>query len=385
MKTYLFSLIFFLVLFAGCKPSNPPVDPDNPNVPGKPPIVTVDSLGVSITTISFTANKDASLVVVRTNKAWTATKTAEWISLSASSGNKNTGFLIGAAANSGFSRESTVTIKAGDKTHEIKINQASASKISITVNAVKFNMILVEGGLFTMGSSEHPDFGVPHQVSLSDYYLSETEVTNAIWSAVKGSLPYTDHTEADKPAWPVSETTWNGIINDFIPALNQATGKTFRLPTEAEWEYAALGGKKSNGYKYAGSNMLEDVAWYQANSGKQKKEVKGKLPNQLGLYDMSGNVNEWCNDWFDTYYGFPIVNNVLTPPNLQTNPTGPATGIRKLVRGGNFENDELWGFSYCNVKFRSSIKPSGYDTQEGSNPTIFFMSKNTGFRLVISL
>ncbi|HRU63467.1 MAG TPA: SUMF1/EgtB/PvdO family nonheme iron enzyme, partial [Paludibacteraceae bacterium] len=157
-------------------------------------------------------------------------------------------------------------------------------------------------------------------------------------------------------------------------------------PTEAEWEYAALGGKNTHNYKYAGSNTLDDVAWYSLNSGGTKHNVKEKLPNELGLYDMSGNVNEWCNDWYDEYYGFPIINEVLTIPDLQIDPKGPDTGTEKVVRGGNFEDDEFWGLSACNVKYRSHINPTGYSygTYLG-NPTIFFTSKNTGFRLVISM
>ena len=382
MKTNLYFLLAMLLLFTGCKPTNPPDDPDDK--PDDPPLVTVDSQAVSNITIAFTAEKDASLIVVRTNRTWTATKTADWLSLSAASGNKNTGFLIGATANTGFARETTVTITAGDKTKEVKITQAGAPTITLTVNGVSFNMVLISGSQYSMGSSEQSDFGLSHQVAVNDFYISETETTNALWKAVRGSLPYTDHSETDKPEFPVSETTWNGIVNDFIPALNQLTGKTFRLPTEAEWEYAALGGKKSNGYKYAGSNTLDDVAWYLTNSGSKKKEVKGKQPNQLGLYDMSGNVNEWCSDWYDYYYGFPVVNQTVVVPTLQTNPKGPDSGTKKIVRGGNIDNDEFWGFSYCNVKYRSAINPTGYDTYPG-NPTVFFMSKNTGFRLVIPL
>ena len=299
MKIKFFWLLFFGIIIAGCKPTNPPDEPDDPDDPDDPPIVAVDSLGVSITTIAFTAEKDASLIVVRTNKSWSATKTADWLSLSATSGNKNTGFLIGASANQGMMRETAVTIRAGDKSTEIKITQASAPKMTITVKGIPLNMILVEGGEFIMGSSEQSSYGLPHRVKLSDFYISETEVTNALWLAAKGTLPYTDHSEADKPTHPVSEANWNVVTGEFIPAFNQLTGKTFRLPTEAEWEYAALGGKKTTGTKYAGSNTLDDVAWYLANSDKEKKAVKGKDPNQLGLYDMSGNVSEWCSDWYD--------------------------------------------------------------------------------------
>ena len=152
MKTNLYFLLAMLLLFTGCKPTNPPDDPDDK--PDDPPIVTVDSLGVSISTIAFTAEKDASLIVVRTNRTWTATKTADWLTLSAASGNKNTGFLIGAAPNDGLTRETSVTIKAGDKTKEITIIQAGTPKMTINVKGVPVNMILVEGREFTMGSSQ---------------------------------------------------------------------------------------------------------------------------------------------------------------------------------------------------------------------------------------
>lgn len=386
-----FSFFFIAALiFAGCniltpgddpdKPDNPD-DPENPDDPDKP---VADSLTLSLTDVNFTSDKDACLLEIKTNKTWTASTGSNWITMSAATGNKNTAIIIGAAKNDGFKRETTVTIKAGDKTSQLKITQASSPVISVKIQNVTFNMILVEGGQFTMGSRDQSSFGMPHQVQLNDFYISESEVTNQLWMAVKGSLPYKDHSEDDKPSYPVSETAWNTVVSDFIPALNQASGKTFRLPTEAEWEYAALGGKKSQTQKYSGSDVLDDVAWYLANSSVTKHNVKEKLPNQLGLYDMSGNVNEWCSDWYDDYYGFQIVNNTLIIPDLQTNPKGPDNGTKKLVRGGNIESDEFWGFSYCNVRYRSGVKPTGYDTYPG-NPQEFYMIKNTGFRLVISL
>lgn len=377
-RSYVFYLILFIIttvlLVTGCDPND---DPDKP-------IVTVDSLGISISELQFTAEKDASLIVVRTNTTWTATKTADWISLSASSGDKNTGFLIGASDNEGFERETIITINAGKETKEIKVNQAGASRIKLTVKDVTFNLLLVEGGQFTMGTDDYSISSLPHQVKLGDFYIAETEVTNALWFAVRNSLPYTNNNETDKPDWPVSETTWNAINNDFIPALNQLTGKTFRLPTEAEWEYAAMGGKLSSNFKYAGSNTLEEVAWYRSNSGGTKQNVKEKEPNQLGLYDMSGNVSEWCGDWYDQYFGFEIINQTIVVPDLQTNPTGASSGTQKVVRGGSIENDEQWGFSVCNIKYRSGINPTGYDIQPGGTQTTYQI-KNTGFRLVIAL
>jgi formylglycine-generating enzyme required for sulfatase activity len=375
--SWLVSCLFIVIIAMGWSCSKDDKD--------DPPIVTIlDSLNVSISEVNFTSSKDASLIVIKTNKTWTASESADWLSLSAATGDNNTAILIGATPNEGLTREATVLIIAGTKMAELKIKQAGAPKIPIVVNNVSFNMILVEGGQFTMGNSDNSSsFGYSHLVQLNDYYISETEVTNELWKAIKGNLPYSNQNEIDKPTLPVSETTWNGITTDFIPTINTLTGLTFRLPTEAEWEYAALGGRISNDYKYAGSNSLEDIAWYYQNAAATKHNVKEKLPNELGLYDMSGNLNEWCADWYDAYYGWPVINQVLVIPDLQINPTGAATGTKKVVRGGTFESDEFWGFSFCNVKYRSGINPSGYETSEGDS-NVNFMSKNTGFRLVIS-
>lgn len=376
---FIISLIAFsCIYFNSCDLINPPDDPPDDD---DPPIVTVDSLGISVSEFLFTADKDAGLLVVRSNISWTATENADWLSLSATSGNKNTGFLIGASANPGFKRNATITITAGSKTKEILVTQLAASYININIKGIELKMILVEGGQFTMGSNDHPGFGIPHQVLLSEYYISETEVTNALWQAVAGSLPYKDHDESDQPLFPISETTWDSINGVFLPAINLLSSYKFNLPTEAQWEYAALGGKKSNGFRYSGSNTLDDVGWYSYNSSWKKKNIKRKSPNELGLYDMSGNVSEWCRDWHHENFGFNSNNGVVDVPVLQTDPTGPATGNQKIVRGGDYISDELWGFSICHVKYRNKIYPSGYD-KSGSNPD-YLLSANTGFRLVL--
>ena len=202
-----------------------------------------------------------------------------------------------------------------------------AEKTPFTVNGVSFNMIAVKGGTFTMGAtSEQGDdaysYEKPtHQVTLSDYCIGETEVTQELWQAVMGSNPsnFTGNLQR-----PVEKVSWNDC-QEFIKKLNQLTGKTFRLPTEAEWEYAARGGSQSKGYKYAGSNTIGDVAWYTSNSSSTTHPVKQKQANELGLYDMSGNVWEWCQDWYDSYSSTP-----------QTNPAGPSSGSNRVNRGGSW-------------------------------------------------
>ena len=204
---------------------------------------------------------------------------------------------------------------------------------SFTIGGVTFNMVPVTGGTFTMGfTGETPDSydesALPaHQVTLSSYSIGETEVTQALWVAVMGSNPsnYTGDTSR-----PVESVSWNDC-QAFITQLNQITGVTFRLPTEAEWEFAARGGNMSHGYMYAGSNTLDDVAWNSNNNLTNTTQPVGqKSPNELGLYDMSGSVWEWCNDYYDVYSA-----------NAQTNPTGPASGVERAFRGGAFFNSEV--------------------------------------------
>ena len=187
-------------------------------------------------------------------------------------------------------------------------------------------MIKVEGGTFTMGAT--PEQGADawsdekpaHKVTLSDYYIGKTEVTQALWETVMGNNPSRFKGEN----LPVEKISWNDC-KEFISKLNALTGKTFRMPTEAEWEYAARGGSKSRGYTYSGSNRLDDVAWYEDNSGGKTHEVGTKSPNELGLYDMSGNVWEWCSDWFGDYSS-----------SAQNNPKGPDSGTDRVRRGGSW-------------------------------------------------
>ena len=210
------------------------------------------------------------------------------------------------------------------------------------VNGVTFNMVAVEGGTFTMGAcdeeTEDQREKPAHQVTVSSYCIGQTEVTQALWQAVMGSNP----SHFLDIASPVETVTWDDC-QTFITALNQITGRNFRLPTEAEWEYAARGGKQGQGHIYAGSAAIGDVAWYYGNARSSTHAVATKEPNELGLYDMSGNVLEWCQDWFDYYSDAP-----------QTNPTGPSLGTYRVCRGGSFGS----AASSCRVSFRVNYSPT---------------------------
>ena len=196
---------------------------------------------------------------------------------------------------------------------------------TFTVNAVQFKMVRVKGVTFQMGDtseqgSDAYDKEYPvHSVTLSDYYIGQTEVTQELWEAVMGSNP--SYFEGDNQC-PVENVSWNDC-QEFIKKLNRLTGKNFRLPTEAEWEYAARGGNKSKGYKYSGSNDADAVAWYEKNSGGKTHPVETKQSNELGLYDMSGNVWEWCQDRYGKYSS-----------HSQNNPKGANTGSERVLRGG---------------------------------------------------
>ena len=208
---------------------------------------------------------------------------------------------------------------------EPKKPKRSADEI---INAYVNSMVYVEGGTFTMGATSEQggdayDWEKPaHSVTLSSYYMGETEVTQALWEAVMGSNP----SEFKGSNRPVECVSWNDC-QEFIRKLNAKTGKSFRLPSEAEWEYAARGGNRSQGYKYSGSDNIYDVAWYSDNSGYTTHPVASKRPNELGLYDMSGNVWEWCSDWYGTYSS-----------SAQSNPTGPSSGSGRVRRGGSWNS-----------------------------------------------
>jgi formylglycine-generating enzyme required for sulfatase activity len=225
--------------------------------------------------------------------------------------------------------------------------------ITITANGVTFTMVAVQGGTFTMGATAEQGSDAyyiekpAHRVTLSDYYIGETEVTQALWQAVMGSNP----SNWKGSNLPVERVSWTKC-QEFITKLNQLTGRRFRLPTEAEWEYAASGGVRSRGYKYSGSNDIGSVAWYYDNSGDKTHPVKTKSPNELGIYDMIGNVLEWCQDWYDQeYYS-------KSPSN---NPCNNISGSSRVIRGGCW-NFDAW---FCRVAYRNCRTPGDSDYNFG--------------------
>jgi len=241
-------------------------------------------------------------------------------------------------------------------------NQLSRLDASIQVankllapRANPYNMVFVEGGTFTMGckaeqggecvSDEQP----AHQVNLSSFFIGKYPVTQAEWEAVMGN----NSSDFKGARHPVNRVSWDDV-QVFLERLNAQTGMKYRLPTEAEWEYAARGGKYSKGFKFSGSDDLGNVAWFEQNSDSSTHEVGLKQPNELGLYDMSGNVWEWCSDFFGDYSS-----------DSQTNPEGPTQGPYRVLRGGSW----CINARYCRVSNRNSYTPD-------------YRSNFNGFRLV---
>ena len=257
----------------------------------------------------------------------------------------------------------------------------SGSEFDIFASLSYDDMVYVEGGTFLMGAqatdpnapnydSDADESESPvHSVTLSSYYIGKYEVTQQLWeyvmnytgAATDGTIlsavasdpwlgdsnPSSTYGKGDY--YPAYYVSYEDIVNHFIPRLNKITGKTFRLPTEAEWEYAARGGSQSKDCKYSGSNTIGDVAWYESSKTHQ---VGTKQANELGIYDMSGNVWEWCSDWYGSNY---------YSSSSQTNPTGPTSGSIRVLRGGGWSG-VAWG---CRVSNRAYSTPSSRDGISG--------------------
>lgn len=219
-----------------------------------------------------------------------------------------------------------------------------------TVGDVRFKMVGVKANtsfIMGVGYEEYEDYNSAHEVWLCNYYIGETEVTQALWKAVMGSEPEFNGGWKDAygkgDQYPVYRVSYDEVVT-FILKLRKITGELFRLPTEAEWEFAALGGRKSHGYRYSGSDRLRDVAWC---SGSSSHPVAQRKPNELGLYDMTGNVFEWCLDWYCEYDGDEM------------SPIGANTGDSKVMRGGCWMNETVKSDHFlCQVTNRECRLPN---------------------------
>lgn len=245
--------------------------------------------------------------------------------------------------------QTTTSIKEQSKSNTVTVSYDKSTN-SIVFGSNRYKMIYVSGGTFYMGApAEEESLALSdskpiHKVTVDDFYIGQTEVTQPLWQAVMKENPSYPYWTGDN--LPVNSVSWNDC-QTFIEKLNSMTGHVFRLPTEAEWEFAARGGNNSRSYKYSGSNKIDDVAWYYVSGSPMGvHSVATKQANELGIYDMSGNVEEWCSDWYGSY---SIV--------YQTNPTGATNGTNKVARGGNCLTDGI-GLSVFN---RHPHSPDGRD------------------------
>ena len=314
-------------------------------------------LTLDTSSLEFAAGSGSKIFRISSNTSWAVSSNQNWCSVNPTSGSGEGSVTVSMDENtSTFNRTATISVESAGIIKTLTVTQngvipPESQGRTFTVVGVTFKMIAVEGGTFTMGatseqSSNANDNETPvHTVTLSSYSIGETEVTQALWQAVMGNNP----SRFSGSKKPVDSVSWDDC-QEFIRKLNALTGENFRLPTEAEWEFAARGGNESCGYKYAGSNNIDDVAWYwdnilsqsSGNVGYGTQVVATKLPNELGLYDMSGNVWEWCNDWYGDYSS-----------SSQTNPKGPSTGSDRVCRGGGWDY-YAW---ICRVSCRGNGAP----------------------------
>ena len=358
LVSYIKNVYFVGVIscFLGCEEYRP-------NEEYQPSLTPFRELSCSTDNIDFgyyESSEEISIAVRGYDTHWSITGVPDWLTITPQSGYSDRDFDVTISAKANTSTESArtcvLTLKSDEPEYSysknIKVTQAKAPTFTgyktFQAGGVTFKMMHVEAGTFQMGSTEYSDEQPVHSVTITkDYYIGETEVTQALWYAVMGYKPTSSGSAwysrfglgDDYPAYYISYED----VQSFLTKLNSMTGEQFRMPTEAEWEFAARGGKNSKGYTYSGSNTIDYVAWYGDNSNDKSHPVKTKAANELGIYDMSGNVWEWCSDWYDEYSS-----------SAQTDPTGPTTGSNRVKRGGSWPDSG----GACRCAFRSNDSPS---------------------------
>ena len=321
--------------------------------------ITVKQLGknVQVENNTFTINSQGDVITIpiQSSMDWIVENPIDWCTTQ----KENNNLIVSVYRNFQMSeRVGTITINTNDLYQTITITQSGCEWYE------SFEMVNVEAGSFYMGAQKENleglnydanAFGIEspvHQVSLNAFSIGKFEVTQAQWVAAMGSNPST--IQGDN--LPVENVTWEQV-QEFITLLIENSGLNYRLPTEAEWEFAARGGNNSEGFIYSGNSVLGACGWFYSNGESTTHEVGTKFPNELGIYDMSGNVREWCNDWFDYYSS-----------ENQENPQGPTDGYLKVNRGGSWTTPA--------VNCRNSYRHSNYPYES---------SQDLGFRLALSI
>lgn len=315
-------------------------------------------LTASQTTLEFPSVPagSTSLAISATQTSWQITGVPDWLTVFPTEGMGEGTVTLSCATNySERSRQGTLTIASTDDEWPYSLSVSITQRAyqhetaSYTVAGYPLTFIPVAGGKFRMGSALEEAEKPVHEVEVSDFALMQTEVTQGLWKAVTGSV----HNAGQAASMPVWGVSWDDC-QTFIAQLCTLTGLLFRLPTEAEWEYAARGGANSAGYTYSGSNVASHVA-VTRNVSPTVREVMTLQPNELGLYDMSGNLFEWCSDYYGAYVS-----------TSQRNPQGPAEGTERVIRGGSFGYDD----GCARVTYRAGRLPETH-------------SENIGFRLAL--